>query len=161
MTPSTADAGFEPLTGRCLCGSVRFSVSAPIRAALYCHCTRCQRRGGAASSITGAVAPGSFAITAGEGSVRTWDPGDGWIKAFCVECGSHTHTISPDDLEQIAVRLPLLEQDPGIRPSARQFVAYALPWEPIPDDGLPRFPERVGAGPPMARDAEPPAVTRA
>ena len=31
--------------------------------------------------------------------------------------------------------------DPGIRPSVRQFVAYAAPWEAIPDDGLPRHPE--------------------
>jgi hypothetical protein len=23
----------------------------------------------------------------------------------------------------------------------RQFVAYAAPWEPVPDDGLPRYPE--------------------
>jgi hypothetical protein len=22
-----------------------------------------------------------------------------------------------------------------------QFVTYAAPWDPIPDDGLPRFPE--------------------
>jgi hypothetical protein len=33
------------------------------------------------------------------------------------------------------------DDDPGIRPSVRQFVAYAAPWELIPDDGLPRFPE--------------------
>ena len=26
---------------------------------------------------------------------------------------------------------------------AATFVAYAAPWEPIPDDGLPRYPERV------------------
>ena len=32
------------------------------------------------------------------------------------------------------------DDDPGIRPSVRQFVADAAPWEPIPDDGLPRFP---------------------
>jgi hypothetical protein len=25
--------------------------------------------------------------------------------------------------------------------AARQFVAYAAEWEPIPDDGLPRFDE--------------------
>jgi hypothetical protein len=31
--------------------------------------------------------------------------------------------------------------DPGIRPSYRQFVAYASAWEPLPDDGLTRFPE--------------------
>ena len=31
--------------------------------------------------------------------------------------------------------------DPGVRPSLRAFVAYAAPWEPIPDDGLERFAE--------------------
>ena len=40
------------------------------------------------------------------------------------------------------VRLGLFDEDPGIRPQLRQFVAYAAPWEPIPDDGLPRYPER-------------------
>ncbi len=33
------------------------------------------------------------------------------------------------------------DDDPGIRPSVRQFVAYAASWEPIPDDGMPRHPE--------------------
>jgi hypothetical protein len=40
------------------------------------------------------------------------------------------------------VRLGALDDDPGVQPSARQFVAYAASWEPIPDDELPRFPER-------------------
>jgi hypothetical protein len=29
-----------------------------------------------------------------------------------------------------------------VRPSAHQFVAYARSWLPVPDDGLPRYPER-------------------
>jgi hypothetical protein len=33
------------------------------------------------------------------------------------------------------------DSDPGVRPSYRQFVAYAAPWETIPDDGLERFSE--------------------
>jgi hypothetical protein len=33
------------------------------------------------------------------------------------------------------------DNDPGIRPTVRQFVAYAAVWEALPDDGLPRFPE--------------------
>jgi hypothetical protein len=43
------------------------------------------------------------------------------------------------------VRLGAFDQDPGVRPSARQFTAYAAVWEPIPEDGLPRFPERATA----------------
>jgi hypothetical protein len=31
------------------------------------------------------------------------------------------------------------DADPGVRPSFRQYVAFAAPWEPIPDDGLERF----------------------
>jgi hypothetical protein len=49
---------------------------------------------------------------------------------------------SPEDPELISVRMGAFDSDPGIRPQHRQFVAYAVPWEPIPDDGLPRFPER-------------------
>jgi hypothetical protein len=49
---------------------------------------------------------------------------------------------SQDDPDVIAVRMGAFDSDPGIRPDYRQFVAYAAPWEPIPDDGLPRFPER-------------------
>jgi len=33
------------------------------------------------------------------------------------------------------------DSDPGVRPQWRAFVEYAAAWEPIPDDGLPRFPE--------------------
>jgi hypothetical protein len=47
----------------------------------------------------------------------------------------------PEDPTVISVRLGAFDDDPGIRPGYRQFVAYAAPWEPLPDDGLPRFPE--------------------
>ena len=43
---------------------------------------------------------------------------------------------------RVGVRLGAFDEDPGIRPAVHQFVAYAAPWEPIPDDGLPRYPER-------------------
>jgi hypothetical protein len=39
------------------------------------------------------------------------------------------------------VRLGTFDGDPGVRPAWHQFVAYAAPWEPIPDDGLPRYSE--------------------
>jgi hypothetical protein len=41
----------------------------------------------------------------------------------------------------MSVRMAAFDVDPGIRPSYRQYVAYAAPWEPIPDDGLERYPE--------------------
>jgi hypothetical protein len=41
----------------------------------------------------------------------------------------------------VAIRLGAIEGDPGIRPEYRQWVSSAAPWEPIPDDGLPRYEE--------------------
>ena len=129
-----------PLTGACLCGGVRFEVSEPFVSASYCHCTRCQRRTGTAASAQGRLAPGSFRITAGEDLVRSFKPPDGFAKEFCSACGSALWSRSPEG-EVAAVRLGAIDGDPGIRPQWRQFVAYAAPWEPIPDDGLPRHPE--------------------
>ena len=132
-----------PMTGGCLCGGVRFEVTEPLVSASYCHCTRCQRRTGTAASAQARVAPGSLHVTSGEELIRAYDPGDGgFLKLFCSQCGSALWSRSPEDPEVMSVRLGILDSDPGIRPSYRQFVAYAAPWEPLPDDGLTRYPER-------------------
>ena len=131
-----------PLTGGCNCGAVRFEITEPLASARYCHCTRCQRRTGTAASANASVVRGSFRITAGEEALKFWKPDDGAAKWFCGECGSAIFTREADDPERIGVRLGAIDGDPGIRPSLRQFVAYAALWEPIPNDGLPRYPER-------------------
>ena len=134
-----------PLTGGCGCGAVRFEITQPLGQAVYCHCTRCQRRTGAAAGASARVAPGSFAITAGEEHLKAWSPGDGFDKVFCGECGSAVLVRDPASGEVAMVRLGEIDGDPGVRPSAHQFVAYAAAWEPLPDDGLPRYDERMPA----------------
>ena len=134
----------SPLTGRCMCEQVRFAISEPLIGAAFCHCKRCQRRTGTGVSTTGIAKPGSFSITEGEELVGTYRPGDGgWNKSFCTACGSQLFTTNPDNPDLIAVRLGAIDQDPGVRPSLHQFVDYAPAWAPVPDDGLPRFPERL------------------
>jgi len=130
-----------------MCGRVRFEITEPLLGALYCHCKRCQRRTGTAFSVTALAVPESFRVSEGAELVRSWrPPDDGWVKSFCGECGSQVYTTHPENAELVSVRMGALDTDPGIRPSAHQFTAYAPPWEPIPDDGLPRFPERLAAG---------------
>jgi hypothetical protein len=130
-----------PLTGGCNCGAVRFEVSAPLAGASYCHCRRCQRRSGAAASPNAHPAPGTFRIVAGEDRLRMWQPADGGEKWFCGDCGSSLFGRNPAHAVPVGIRMGAFDGDPGVRPSARQFVAYAAPWEPIPGDGLPRHPE--------------------
>jgi hypothetical protein len=130
-----------PLRGGCGCGAVRFEVTAPLVSANYCHCTRCQRRSGTAASANARPEPGSFRILAGEERLRAWRPAGGWEKWFCGDCGSALFSRDPSDPARMSVRLGAFEGDPGIRPSVRQFVAYAAAWEEIRQDGLPRHPE--------------------
>jgi len=128
--------------GGCLCGGVRFEITEPLLRASYCHCTRCQRRSGAAASPQARIAPESLRITSGADLVRSWRPESGFAKEFCGVCGSQLWSRDPDDPQVVSVRLGSFDGDPGIRPELRQFVAYAAVWEPIPDDGLPRYDER-------------------
>jgi hypothetical protein len=134
-----------PLRGGCGCGAVRFEVSAPLESSKYCHCTRCQRRSGTAASASARPQPGSFRIVAGEQHLRAWRPDGGAEKWFCGDCGSALFSRARDDPERVGIRLGAFDGDPGIRPSLRQFVAYAAPWEPIPDDGLERHRESADA----------------
>ena len=129
-----------PLTGGCLCGGVRFEIDAPLVDASYCHCTRCQRRTGAAASPQARPVPGSLRIVAGEELLRAYDPGGGgFSKLFCVGCGSSLFSRAPGAEEPSSVRLGAFDSDPGVRPSFRTHVGSAVAWEEIPDDGLPRY----------------------
>jgi hypothetical protein len=124
-----------------MCGGVRYEITAPPDYAGYCHCTRCQRRSGTAASLSARLQPGSFTVLEGAELIRVYKPEAGFEKAFCQRCGSALFSRNPDNHEEIGVRMGTFDQDPGVRPSYRQYVAYAAPWEPIPDDGLPRHPE--------------------
>jgi hypothetical protein len=131
------------LTGGCLCGAVRFAVAAEaLRGLVYCHCRRCQHRTGTAFAAGALAAPGSVAITAGHDELRTYAPETGFHKQFCGRCGSQLLTVRPDGDVQ-AVRFGALDDPPALPVLGHQFVAYAAAWHPLPDDGAPRFEERM------------------
>jgi hypothetical protein len=124
-----------------MCGGVRYEISAPPEYAGYCHCTRCQRRTGGAASLSARLRPGSFTVLEGAELIAVYAPEEGFEKAFCATCGSALFSRDPDDHDIIGIRMGTFDGDPGVRPSYHQYVSYAAPWEPIPDDDLPRYPE--------------------
>jgi hypothetical protein len=131
-----------PLTGGCLCGGVRFAISAAPLGAGYCHCTRCQRRTGSAASAQALLPEDALELVAGAELVRTWRPDQGFAKLFCGRCGSALFSHAPDGTSW-SVRLGALDPGHGIRPTYRQRIESACAWEPLPEDGLPRFTGRA------------------
>jgi hypothetical protein len=131
------------LTGGCLCGEVRFAVTQPLRGLVYCHCRRCQRRSGTAFAVGALTEPRSVTVTAGAEHVRTYAPEAGHHKHFCERCGSQLFTVDSGDGDVRAVRFGTLDDPPDLPVLGHQFVAYAAPWHPLPDDGAPRYDERM------------------
>jgi hypothetical protein len=132
----------RPLTGRCACGAVRFRITEPFRSAGYCHCHRCQRRSGVPWTMSGLVAASGFELTAGAEEVTLWEPEEGGrSKSFCRRCGSHVFGGELGGEGVVAVRFGTLEGDPEMEPSWHVWTSSAPDWVPIPDDGLPRYPE--------------------
>jgi hypothetical protein len=128
------------LHGGCNCGAVRFEITAPLVMSMYCHCTRCQRRTGTAASANARTAPGALRLLQGADALERWLPeGSGAPKVFCRRCGSAVWSENAGGGH--GVRLGAIDGDPGIRPQFHQYAAYAASWEPIPQDGLPRYPE--------------------
>jgi hypothetical protein len=118
-------------------------VSEPFVSAGYCHCTRCQRRTGTAAAASARTAPNTLKVVSGAELIRSFVPVDGWAKDFCGNCGGALWSRDPNDDTVFGVRLGTIDGDPGIRPERRTFVDNAAVWEPIPGDGLPRYPESL------------------
>lgn len=137
----------RPVHGSCLCGGVRYVITAPFRRANLCHCSRCRKHSGAAASAQGRVPAEGFALLAGADLLTVYrPPGGGMAKVFCRVCGSSLFGGSWPDGDEVSVRLGGLDGDPGIAVQFHSFAGDPAPWEPACADGLPRF-----DGPPQPR----------
>ena len=67
----------EPLSGGCMCGAVRFEVSAPFVDAGICHCKRCQIRSGQGQSFSAIAEDAAVRITSGRVQLRVSPPENG------------------------------------------------------------------------------------
>ncbi len=143
MAEGEAAAKGDTLTGGCMCGTVRWELSEPPIGSAHCHCKRCQRRTGSSVSVSALASADAFKVTQGEDAIGVYAPDTGWHKYYCRECGSALFTRNPESAEVIGMRMGGFDGDPGVRPAFHQFTAYAPAWAPVPDDGLPRFEERV------------------
>ena len=125
-----------PLTGGCLCGAIRYSVSVPVMALRACHCTHCQKTSGTGSSVN-AVVPGSaFSITQGTPSryVDTGDSGRTLYRHFCGDCGSPLYSQREKMPERIVVRAGSFDQLPAVKITGHIWTRSARPWSHIDAD---------------------------
>jgi hypothetical protein len=124
-------------TGGCLCGAVRYRVSADPFRVVHCHCGICRRHSGAAFMTFVAFRTGAFEWM-GEAPAR-FRSSAAAERGFCARCGS-TLAVFEDALpDWTQVALGSLDRPGDVRPDDHVFTESRLAWLHV-EDGLPRHP---------------------
>ncbi len=121
-----------PLTGGCLCGAVRYSISAPPRFQFHCHCRDCQRHSGTGHTSRMAVTLETLTVT---GELRwfrvTGDNGSGLLRGFCPTCGSAV-VNEPERLPDLRMISAGTLDDPSqFSPVKSLYPERAPPWDVV------------------------------
>ena len=124
-----------PLAGGCLCGAIRYQISAEPRSADYCHCRMCRRAAGAPVVARLTVANEAFAWTTGAPAVYRSSPNA--ERFFCPKCG--TQLALRDEPDYLDVTLASLDTPEAARPRYHIWTASRIGWFDTADD-LPRYP---------------------
>jgi len=128
----------EKLTGGCLCGAVRYEVTAPLQGASYCHCRMCQKASGAPVATWTWVALENFSYSKGEPVAYQSSPKA--IRFFCGTCGSQLTARTAEAPVQMEINLATLDNPEVIKPEYHIWTSSQLSWLEIVDD-LPRHNE--------------------
>jgi hypothetical protein len=120
-----------PVVGSCLCGIVKYELTAPFEFVGNCHCTMCRKSHGAAYATWGIVEPGTFRWVAGEEFVRHYESSPGRTRCFCGKCGSTLASAHSGTVGEVAVGT--VDGDPGMRPREHIFVGSKACWHDITD----------------------------
>jgi len=129
----------DKLTGGCLCGQVRFTVTGPVEPPMACHCRECQRQSG--SHWVAITAPRAAVEIAGE---------RGWVsvsararRGFCPRCGGFLFW-EPAGGTSINIAFGNLDEPGGLHLAGHFWCEEAR--VPVPEDGTPHHPRgRPGA----------------
>jgi len=121
-------------TGGCLCGAIRYTISAPVTGLRACHCKNCQKSSGTGSTVNAVVPEDAFKITKGE--TRHYDDsatqsGRTLSRHFCGTCGSPIYSHRNPRPGFVVVRAGSLDDSSGMKITGNIWTATARPWSHI------------------------------
>jgi hypothetical protein len=116
----------KTLTGGCLCGQIRYRITAAPVEALYCHCRMCQRAHGAPVIAWLTVPLDAFAVTAGD------------LAAYRA-CGTPLTWREAAHPQFVDVSIATLDDPDPIEPLLHVWTESQIGWFEIADH-LPRYP---------------------
>ena len=136
-----------PVSGGCVCGSVRFTVNGPAICVVHCHCSMCRRSYASLVGTGATIEQKQVKLDQGKKNLATYESPPGVRRQFCRTCGCSLFYFD-DSLPEMLYYFPATLDDgvhPGHADGAEHhvFVESKAEWEAFKDN-LPRHPEGVG-----------------
>ena len=113
--------------GSCLCGAVRYTVSAPMRPVIACHCTQCRKTSG--HHVAATAAPRDAVTIAGE--LCWYRSSEEARRGFCPVCGSNLFWDGPGS--QLSIMAGSLDGTTGLSLVGHIFCATKGDYYEIAD----------------------------
>ncbi len=128
------------MEGGCLCGAVRYEISAEPVIAGHCHCLDCRKASGAPHVSFAGFPDTAVKLTGVTKTYKTkGDSGMMSARGFCPECGSWI-TGHPESVPGIiAITIATLDDPEQIKPQMRFYDKRRISWDSV-DLSLPAFP---------------------
>ena len=124
-------------SGNCLCGAIEFAIELPSNWIAHCHCTMCQKSGGAAFVTWVGVAKNRFAIRDPDNQLQWFQSSPEAQRGFCKQCGSTLFFQSSRWPDEIHITLSNFQTPLDRTPQVHAFWDTHVDWVSF-DDDLPR-----------------------
>ena len=125
----------ESLTGRCICGQVKYRITEKPLFTQACHCKDCKIITGSSYVINTSVLDNTLII---EGEVASTElkAGSGATSNayFCTKCGTYIYTDYATAVGRSTVRTKTLDNSENFPPEAHIFTKDKDPWLKLTDD---------------------------
>ncbi len=126
----------DSLTGRCLCGAIRYQCGPPLYPPTLCHCESCRRAAGA--HAVGWLTVRSDELQYSATAPREFESSPGVQRAFCGRCGTPLTYRSARRPGEIDITICSLDRPEATPPADHIWMQDAPSWD-RPADGLPQY----------------------
>ena len=125
----------ESLTGRCICGQVKYRITEKPLFTQACHCKDCKIITGSSYVINSSVLDNTLIIE-GEVSSTEIKAGSGALckTYFCTKCGTYLYTDYESAVGRMNVRTKTLDESKEFPPQVHIFTKDKDPWLNLKDN---------------------------
>lgn len=118
-----------PITGRCLCGAIRYTIEAAPIVTRTCWCRLCQYLGAGSATVNAAFPSAAMRIDGTPARYESIaDSGNHLVRSFCPTCGTQMFSEARERPHLIFVRAGTLDDPELARPAQTIWTSAAPSW---------------------------------